>query len=101
MKKYLILVFALSLCLTLLAACDKSPAKDPETTPNEEVTSMDPPTEPTTDAPTEAPTDAPTEAPTDGATEEPTEPPTEEVTRDPAAAPRIPAAAARKKEKEP
>ena len=71
MKKYLILIFALSLCLTLLAACDES-APSTDTTANEEGTTA----EPVTEAPTETSAEAPTETPT----EEPTEVPTEAET---------------------
>lgn len=71
MKKYLILLFALTLCLTLLAACDEA-APSTDTTANEEGTTA----EPVTEAPTETSAEAPTETPT----EEPTEVPTEAET---------------------
>lgn len=71
MKKYLILLLALILCLTLLAACDEA-APSTDTTANEEGTIA----EPVTEAPTETSAEAPTETPT----EEPTEVPTEAET---------------------
>ena len=71
MKKYLILLLALILCLTLLAACDEA-APSTDTTANEEGTTA----EPVTEAPTETSAEAPTETPT----EEPTEVPTEAET---------------------
>ena len=67
-KQYLILLFALILCLAVLAACDEAPATD--TTASEEGTTA----APVTDTPTEIPTDPPKEEPTDAPTEAPTEP---------------------------
>lgn len=62
-KQYLILLFALILCLAVLAACDEAPATD--TTASEEGTTA----APVTDTPTEIPTDPPKEEPTDASTE--------------------------------
>ena len=70
-KQYLILLFALILCLAVLAACDEAPATD--TTASEEGTTA----APVTDTPTEIPTDPPKEEPTDAPTEAPAEPETE------------------------
>ena len=67
MKKFMSLLLAAVLVLSL-AACGNN---EPTTAPTEAPT-----TAPTT-APTEAPTTAPTEEPTDAPTEEPTEEPTE------------------------
>ena len=67
-KQYLILLFALILCLAVLAACDEAPATD--TTISEEGTTA----APVTDTPTEIPTNPPKEEPTDAPTEAPTEP---------------------------
>ena len=70
MKKYGILFVTLAcLCLLLLVSCDSTPAETIETTLDEGVTTMEPPTE----APTETPTEEGTEAPTEETAEAETE----------------------------
>ena len=74
MKKFLAILLALSMVLSL-AACASTDTKA---------------TEAPTEAATEAPTEEATEAPTEEATEAPTEEVTEEATEEPTAAPDVP-----------
>ena len=78
MKKFLAILLALSMVLSL-AACASTDTKATEA-----------PTEAATEAPTEAATEAPTEEATEEATEAPTEEVTEEATEEPTAAPDVP-----------
>ena len=69
-KRFKLLLIALAcLCLLLLVSCDSTPAETIETTLDEGVTTMEPPTE----APTETPTEEGTEAPTEETAEAETE----------------------------
>ena len=84
MKKFLAILLALSMVLSL-AACastDNKATEAPTEAATEEVTEE--PTVESTEAPTEEPTEAPTEEPTEAPTEEVTEEPTEEPTEAPA-----------------
>ncbi len=78
MKKFLAILLALSMVLSL-AACASTDTKATEA-----------PTEAATEAPTEEATEAPTEEATEAPTEEVTEEATEEATEEPTAAPDVP-----------
>ena len=106
MKRRLLTIVSLILCLTCLFGCTESGTQNNDTESQTQAvtdTQTDAPTEaptetqtdaPTesqtetqTDAPTEEPTEAPTDAPTDAPTEKPTEAPTDAPTEKPTEAP--------------
>ena len=78
MKKILAVILALTMCLSLLAACSG------EKNPGPGATSSPDPSQNVTDTPSEQPTQEPSEQPSEEPSEEPSEQPSEEPSNEPA-----------------